>query len=54
MLKRIGKGGFRKLFCGREKWSVAEMTVLEAQKRKGISLRGLSLKNLRTDKQVSF
>ena len=32
----------------------AEMIAFGAQERKGISVRGLSSKNLRTDAQVSF
>ena len=53
-LKRKEKGGFRKRYYRQERWSVSEMTVIEALKQKGISLRSLSSKNLRTDRQVSF
>ena len=55
-VKKSRKGRFfrKKRSREQEKCIVAETPVLGVYERKIISLRGLSLQNLKTDRQVSF
>ena len=47
-------GGVEKKSSRQEKWSVTETTALGVYAHKDVSIRDLSSKNLRTDRQVSF